>query len=269
MANEIERRRWNDAQMVANWPKRERFTDQVVPYVVAALQPKPGEKVLDIGAGGGKLSIAIGERVLPGGKVTGADISAGMAEMATGRAMTAKAKNVAFTVADVQSEKVAGGPFDAATSQFGVMFFDEPLTAFSNIRGQLKKGGRIAFACWQSAAKNTWHVGPSLAKFAPPPIAPAPGKSPTGPFALGDPRATRKLLEAAGFTDISRTPKRMVLRTSSDAIADEGQIVGAGIPAERHAEAVEAMNRHFDALRGPDGLCRFELNFQIFTARNP
>src|SRR5688572_22245338 len=107
----MERQRWNDAQMVANWPKRERFTDMVTPHVVAALQPRPGEKVLDIGSGGGKLSIAIGREVSPGGTVVGADISKGMVELATGRASEAKAKNVSFVVADVQGEAVPGGPF--------------------------------------------------------------------------------------------------------------------------------------------------------------
>lgn len=179
MANEFEYRRWNDEQMVAGWSKRERFTDRVVPHVVAALQP--GERVLDVGSGGGKLSIAIGEAVGGRGKVTGADISAGMVAMATERATDANAKNVSFLRADVQSESVPGGPFDAMTSQFGVMFFDEPVAAFSNIRRQLKPGGRIAFACWQPMARNTWFPGPAIAPFVPPPPPPAPGKSPTAP----------------------------------------------------------------------------------------
>lgn len=155
MVNEVERRRWNDELMVARWPKRERFTDQVVPHVVNALQPAAGEKVLDIGAGGGKLSLAIAEKVRPGGKVLGADISDGMVNLATGRAGEAKAKGVSFMAADVQVDKVPGGPFDAAVSQFGVMFFDEPVTAFTNIRKHLKKGGRIAFACWQGPRRTS------------------------------------------------------------------------------------------------------------------
>ena len=46
------------------------------------------------------------------------------------------------------NETVPGGAFDVAISQFGVMFFDEPETAFANIRRQLVSGGRLAFACW-------------------------------------------------------------------------------------------------------------------------
>jgi SAM-dependent methyltransferase len=267
MANEMERQRWNDEQMVANWPKRERFTDLVTPHVIVAVRPRPGDGVLDVGSGGGKLSIAIAREVQPRGKVTGADISQGMVRLATGRAADAGAKNVAFRVADLQTDEVPGGPFDAIVSQFGVMFFDEPLTAFTNLRKHLKRGGRLAFACWQTAAKNTWFPGPVLAPFVPPPPPPAPGKVPTGPFQFGDSRQARKLLAAAGFVDIDRVPKRLSLAAPADTIADESQL--GAVPAERKDEARAAMNRHFDQFRREDGLCRFELNFQLFTARSP
>lgn len=269
MANEVERRRWNDEQQVLGWPKRERFTDRVLPYVLAALQPKPGERILDIGPGGGKLSLAIAELAGSKGRVVGADISAGMVAWATGRAASMAVKNVNFVLADVQSETVPGGPFDAATSMFGVMFFDEPVTAFSNIRTQLKPGGRIAFACWQSGQRNAWHSGTVLGRFVAPPPELPPGKSRTGPFSLGDARKTRDLLSTAGFVRITRTPKRLVVLTPEDSIFDAQQVTGINLPPERQAEARVAMETHFAKFRRPNGVSRFELNFQIFTARNP
>ena len=61
----------------------------------------------------------------------------------------AGADNVTFVLADAQTDSFPGAPFDAAISQFGVMFFDDPVAAFANIRAQLRPGGRLAFACWQ------------------------------------------------------------------------------------------------------------------------
>lgn len=269
MANETERRRWSDADQVAGWHKREGFTNRVTPYIVAAAAPQPGERVLEIGPGGGKLSLAIAPLVQPRGSVTGADISQGMVEWATSRAAEAKVKNVAFTLADVQTETVQGGPFDLAVSQFGVMFFDEPQVAFANIARQLKPGGRIVFACWQTQAKNTWHTGKVLAPFAPPPRPLDPGKSPTGPFSLGDARKTRTLLGAAGFVDVSRAARRIIVVTDEDAIRDPLQVSALRLEGPRKAEAEDAMERHFAQFRLPGGKSRFELNFQVFTAKTP
>lgn len=270
MPNESEFRRWNDEQTVATWPKRERFTDRVLPHVVAALQPRPGERVVDIGSGGGKLTLEVARAVAPGGSVVGADISAGMAALAAGRATEAGAANVRFVVGDMQEASLDGGPFDAAVSQFGVMFFSEPVAAFANIRRHLRPGGRITFACWQPASRNSWFPGPVLAPFAPPPAPLPPGKSPTGPFALADPRRTRRMLAEAGFTAITRTPKRVIAWTPEDSVADESQLVVSGVPRERAAEALAALRGHFARFpRRGDGLCRFELCFQVFRAVNP
>jgi len=269
MVNEAERKRWSDERFVASWPKRERFTDRVIPHVVASLQLGPGDKVLDIGPGGGKLSLAIAPRVAPRGTVTGADISDGMVRMATARADEAKAKNVTFMVADVQVDKVPGGPFDAATSQFGVMFFEDPVGAFSNIRAQLKRGGRLAFACWQPMAKNRWFPAAAIGPFLPPPQPLPPGKAPTGPFALGDPKYTRGILERAGFAAVNRRAKTIVAWEPAESVADPGFIRGQGVPQERLPEAEAALDRHFAQFPQKDGRFRFELNIQLWTARNP
>ena len=268
-ANEVERKRWNDEHAVLNWPKRERLTDRVTPYVIAALAPQAGEKVLDIGCGGGKLSLAAAERVRPGGKVLGADISEGMVAMAAGRAAEAKAKSVTFVATDAQVDKIKGGPFDAAISQFGVMFFDEPVAAFANIRKHLKQGGRLAFACWQPAAANAWFVGAAMAAFITPPPPPAPGKSPTGPFSLGDPTCTRGVLTEAGFVDITRTARTLAVRVAEDTLANAATLPFFGVPPAKLKAAQAAMDAHFAKFRQVTGLPRYELKFQVFTARNP
>ena len=176
--NQAERERWNDPFWSEHWPKRERFTESVTPLLLRALELKPGERVLDIGCGGGPATSAAAAMVGNAGQAVGADISVPLVDLARKRAAASGAGNISFQVKDVQQDRVDGGPFDAAMSQFGVMFFDEPKTAFANIRAQLMPGGRLAFACWQSPAKNPWFLGPLLADLVPPPPQPPPGQEP-------------------------------------------------------------------------------------------
>jgi SAM-dependent methyltransferase len=48
----------------------------------------------------------------------------------------------------------APAAFDAVVSSFGVMFFDDPAAAFTNLRTALRPGGRLAFLTWQDDSRN-------------------------------------------------------------------------------------------------------------------
>jgi SAM-dependent methyltransferase len=266
--NELERRRWNDDRWTALWPKRERLTDAVTPYLLEAVALRPGERVLDVGCGGGKTALEAARAVGEAGAVVGADLSAPLGQLAERRAMEAGMQNVTFCVVDVQTERVPGGPFDVAMSQFGVMFFDEPVTAFKNIRAQLAPGGRIAFVCWQSMEQNPWFFASAVAQFVPPPPAPEPGKSPTGPFVLADPERTTGILESAGFSDIRRTVHDLDVEAPEDSIVDEAQLVFIGVAEDQLPAARTAVDAHMEQFKLSSGLSRFPLAFQVFQATN-
>ena len=265
-ANEAERRRWNDEGWAAAWPKREVLTDAITPYLLDALALQPGERVLDVGSGGGKATIAAARAVGPSGTAVGADISRPLTKLATRRAAEAEVTNVSFCVADVQHEQPTGGPFDVVMSQFGVMFFDDSLAAFTNIRAQLESEGRIAFACWQTADRNPWFVAAALVGIIPPLPPSEPGQSPVGPFALGEPERTQGILEAAGFAHVSRDAYDLAPEVPHDALIDDAQLVRMGVPPEKMAEATEAVNDHLAKFASRPGLAKFPLAFQIFQA---
>ena len=158
----------------------------------------PGERVLDVGCGTGPMTVAIADLVGPTGSVVGLDISARLLEEAGRRA--AGRDNVSFVCADAQTADL-DPTFDVVYSQFGVMFFEDPVAAFTNLRSALKPGGRLAFACWQGFFANAWMSVAAMGAMSVLQAAPPDPNAP-GPFTLEDPDRIRSLLSDAGFTNI-------------------------------------------------------------------
>ncbi len=265
-ANAAERQRWNDEYWASVWPKREQMTNAVTGVLLDRVGLREGENVLDIGSGGGLTTLRAGGLVGDRGSAVGADISGVLVELARERAVDQGAANVAFRVADVQRDTIPGMPFDVAVSQFGVMFFDEPIAAFANIRRQMSPGGRLGFVCWQPVERNPWFIGPALAGLVPPPAPPAPGKSPTGPFSLSDPERVREILTAGGWSDVTHTARELPVELERDAIDDDGQLTFLGVPEASFDNARQAVEAHLAPLQGEDGRIHTPLAVQIFTA---
>lgn len=189
---------------------QDRLDVQIQPLgarAMAALAPRPGERVLDIGCGCGQTTLALAEAVGPTGGVLGVDISRPMLAVARHRLAEAGAGVASLIEADAQAHAFAPATFDAVFSRFGVMFFADPTAAFANIRKALKPGGRLAFVCWRPLAQNAWMLVPMAAALphlgAPPP---PPDPLAPGPFAFADADRVRDILTAAGFTHVDLIP---------------------------------------------------------------
>jgi SAM-dependent methyltransferase len=148
----------------------------------AAAAVRPGERVLDVGCGAGQTTL---EAARVAGHVLGVDVSERMLERARQRA--AGAENVAFVLDDAQSHPFEPAGFDIVISRCGLMFFADPVAAFANIRRALRPGGRLVGLVWRRYEDNEWATALRVTPDA---------------FSLGDPEATRELLERAGFRDV-------------------------------------------------------------------
>ncbi|GAC1362134.1 MAG: class I SAM-dependent methyltransferase [Acidimicrobiales bacterium] len=269
MANEAERKRWNDDDWTRAWVKREVLTDRVTPFLLDALALRPGQRILDVGCGGGKTTIAAARAVGPEGTAVGVDISVQNLALARNRAQEVGCTNIRFIEADVQVDPLDESGFDIVTSQFGVMFFDEPITAFSRLFEALRPGGGLTFACWQTIDRNPWFPGTVLARFVPPPPPPGEGKSPAGPFTFGDPTRVHEILAASGFTDIACESRDTVSEAPGNAVSDDHQLAFLGVAPTDMDEARAVMRNHLSQFGDPDGTCRFPLAFQVVSARRP
>ncbi|MET3665328.1 methyltransferase domain-containing protein [Caulobacter sp. 1776] len=161
---------------------------------IDALAPARGSLVIDIGCGAGQTLLQLAERVGPEGRVVGVDIAPRLLEVA--RRRTAALGQVELVEADAQALTLSTSGVDAIFSRFGVMAFADPAMAFANFRRMLKPSGVLAFCCWRSLAENELDALPVAA-------AGLTAMVDEGPFSFADPDHLRRLLEAAGFGDIT------------------------------------------------------------------
>src|SRR5262249_50822578 len=155
--------------------------------------------------------------VAPSGHVTGVDISAPMLAVARSR----KIANADFVQADAAT-RLFRPEYDLVVSRFGVMFFDDPTAAFTNIRKALKPGGRLAFVCWRTPQENegVTAVARAAQPLLPPTQPPADPFAP-GPFAFADLARVEGILLKAGFKAprLEKLNSHMMLGMSADEAA--------------------------------------------------
>jgi SAM-dependent methyltransferase len=179
-----------------------------------AAAAKPGEHVIDIGCGTSDTLLAFAEVVGPSGAVLGVDVSVPMLDFAKHRAAEATLSNAAFALADATSYAFEPRWADLVYSRFGVMFFDDPIRAFTNIRSGMKAGGRLVFVCFRTTPESPWfHVPIDAAR---PHVPPQPPVDPLAPgmFSLAHEERLRGVLRLGFARWRSRRPTcRFTART--------------------------------------------------------
>ncbi len=241
MANEEQATFWTENQV---WLAREEDLDAASrPFGEAAMDAAKiasGEKVVDIGCGTGRTTIEIARRVGPQGKALGFDIAPTLLARAREIAGNAAVDNVEFVVGDAQTYGFEP-THDVVYSRFGVMFFEDPIAAFRNLRSALQDGGRLAFACWQDVFKNMWMSLPTMAASSVLGGFDLPPEGAPGPFSLADGDHLRSVLEGAGYADIEIRS----FETTMDSVEAEveprlRQVLQMGPLGSKFAEADEA-----------------------------
>ena len=161
-------------------------------------------RVLDVGCGGGSETLMLASALDAGAEVIGVDVSAPLLAVARARLAAAvlEGRQIGFIEADAATYSFKEGEFDGLFSRFGVMFFDDPVAAFSNLRRALQPGARLAFCCWQALEQNPWVAVPLAAALQHLPAPERPDPHAPGPFAFADRQRLRSIMEDSGFTGI-------------------------------------------------------------------
>lgn len=187
-------KKWRD-----QLPYMEAMLSAVDAPLIGALQLDGPLRIADIGCGGGGTTLKIFREAPAGTSVHGYDISPDLVDLARTRAEPDS--GVSFEVTDIGTAPAPAAPYDRLVSRFGIMFFEDPEKAFSNLASWLVPGGRFAFAVWAPAADNPW-----MASFRDVAVqvieVPSPDPDAPGPFRYGGSEKLRALLERAGFGDL-------------------------------------------------------------------
>jgi SAM-dependent methyltransferase len=197
--------RWNGESGEFWVTHRERHLaghQNLVPHLFGAAAISPGDRVLDIGCGCGATTItaasaAHGTELGLGGYAVGLDLSGVMLGVAQQLARQAEVRNIGFVRGDAQVRLLRPESFDVVISSFGVMFFDDPVAAFSSIAAALRPGARMAFLCWQPDMRNEIFSIP-LRAFAEHVRSP----ESTASDLFLDPKAITELLGRTGWADM-------------------------------------------------------------------
>ena len=229
-----------DAQRVARWVAQADALDrQLAPvsallFAGAALQA--GERVLDVGCGTGPTTRHAASLVGPGGRVAGIDVSGDMLAAGAATAAPDGSAPIEWIEADVAGWAPAIEPVDVVISRFGVMFFDDPVAAFTTLAGACRSGGRLCTMTWDLRDRTEMFQVPlaatvSVLESRGLPIVDLPVDG--GAFSLSGPDAVAAVLVPAGWTDLDVEHHAVRLRAGGGAGPAEAAEALVGIGPSR------------------------------------
>jgi SAM-dependent methyltransferase len=239
-------RAWVDAQ-----ESLDRLFTPFENLLVGEVRAAHGRRVLDVGCGTGATTLAIARALGTEGRCTGADISEPMIAVARARAGREGAP-ASFVCGDAQKQPFEPASFDMIVSRFGVMFFDSPVQAFSNLLNAAKGGAKLRAIAWRSAAENPFMTTAERAASPLLPNLPARKPGAPGQFAFADRDRVASILEESGWAgidiraiDVECTFSESDLRTYLTRLGPVGLALQDETDERRRAQVVETVRAAF------------------------
>jgi ubiquinone/menaquinone biosynthesis C-methylase UbiE len=260
------RKRWGG--QAAGWESRRDLmrtaTMPVSAWMIDALDPQPGQTLLELAAGTGDTGLLAAELIAPTGTLISSDFAPEMLAAAQRRAEELGVDNVRFKQIDAETSiDIEAASLDGVLCRWGYMLLADPENALRETRRVLKPGRRVALAAWSGPEHNPWAVLPTqeLAR-----RGSAKVQDPDAPsqFAWADREQIAGHLQAAGFTEhhIESLDFTIDYRSPADWWASQLDLSMRFTEAVARASADdldavgEAVDRHAERFATPDGTLR-------------
>jgi SAM-dependent methyltransferase len=118
---------------------------------VQALEPRAGERWLDVASGTGEVALRAARA---GAEVTGIDIAPVLVEQARAKA-AAQGFRIAFDVGDAEALPYPDDSFDVAASNFGAVFAPDHAAVARELGRVVRPGGRLGITAWHPSTALT------------------------------------------------------------------------------------------------------------------
>jgi SAM-dependent methyltransferase len=207
---------WEEA--ASGWVARQatlrELSAPVSDWMIDAVDPQPGQRVLELAAGIGETGFLAAEMVAPVGGVITSDQADAMLDGARKRAGELGLTNVEFQVLNAEWIDLPVASVDAVFCRWGYMLMADPAAALAETRRVLRPEGHVALAVWDAIELNPWALLP-FTELLERGLAELPSPGAPGPFALGEKQKVRDLLEGAGFDEVWVEPLDLLQRSAS------------------------------------------------------
>jgi SAM-dependent methyltransferase len=191
---------WN--AVAPGWARQRAYiwdvSRDLVARIVQALDPQPGETILELAAGPGDTGFAAAAHLAANGRLISTDVAPKMVATAEKRGRELGLTNVDYRVVDAQAIDLPDESVDGTVCRWGFMLVPEPDLALAETFRVLRPGGRVVFTVWAEAAANPWGtaIGRALLERG---LIERPDPDAPGPFRLGDIARVQALVHGAGF----------------------------------------------------------------------
>jgi SAM-dependent methyltransferase len=170
-------------------------------WMLAAAKLQPGQRVLELACGAGRVGLQAASRVGPDGSVLCSDFSQEMVDAVSGRVERLGVPNVSTQLLDAHRLELPDEEFDAVLCRFGYMLMADAPQALRESARVLRPDGRLVLVVWGTAEQNPWLwlvIEALIDRL----NAPRPEPGTPGPFSLGEPARLRAILEEADLSEI-------------------------------------------------------------------